>query len=99
MGSRRCGVTETSGGPTRTSSTHAISAPRLEGRQPDVDAVRAVFATMPPPNPKLVAAGRYDLKDRQIAAEVGAIAFAISVRRDGGLLIAEAERSDLQPAS
>jgi hypothetical protein len=72
---------------------------RLEGRQPDVDAVRAVFATMPPPNPKLVAAGRYDLKDRQIAAEVGAIAFAISVRRDGGLLIAEAERNDLQPAS
>jgi 2-phosphosulfolactate phosphatase len=32
---------------------------RLEGRQPDVAAVRAVLATMPPPpNPKLVAAGR-----------------------------------------
>jgi hypothetical protein len=72
---------------------------RLEGRQPDVAAIRAVLATMPPPpNPKLVAAGAYDLKDREIAAEVDAIAFA-SVRREGGLLIAEAERNDLQPAS
>jgi hypothetical protein len=52
-----------------------------------------------PPNPKLVAAGAYDLKDREIAAEVDAIASAISVRREGGLLIAEAERNDLQPAS
>jgi hypothetical protein len=53
----------------------------------------------PPPDPKLVAAGAYDLKDREIAAEVDAIAFAISVRREAGLLIAEAKRSDLQPAS
>src|ERR1700730_15336665 len=68
MGSRRRGVTETSGGPTRTNSAHAISAPRLEGRQPDVAAIRAVLATMPPPpNPKLVAAGAYDLKDREMA--------------------------------
>jgi len=73
---------------------------RLEGRQPDVAAIRAVLATMPPPpNPKLVAAGAYDLKDREIAAEVDAIAVAISVRRETGLLIAEAERNDLQPAS
>jgi hypothetical protein len=100
MCSTRRGVTETSGGPTRTSSAHAISAPRLEGRQPDVAAIQAVLATMPPPpNPKLVAAGTYDLKDREIAAEVDAIAFAISVRREAGLLIAEAERNDLQPAS
>jgi hypothetical protein len=54
---------------------------------------------MPPqPNPKLVAEGAYDPKDREIAAEVDAIAFAIPVRREGGLLIAEAERNDLQPA-
>ena len=73
---------------------------RLEGRQPDVAGVRTLIATMPPPpNPKLVAARAYDLKDREIAAEVDAIAFAISVRREGGLLIAEAERNDLQPAS
>ena len=43
------------------------------------------------------AARAYDLKDREIAAEVDAI--AISVRREGGLLIAEAERNDLQPGS
>jgi 2-phosphosulfolactate phosphatase len=73
---------------------------RLEGRQPDVAAVRVLLATMPPPpNPKLVATAAYDLKDREIAAEVDAIAFAISVRREEGLLIAEAERNDLQPAS
>jgi len=73
---------------------------RLEGRQPDVAAVRTLLATIPPPpNPKLVAAGAYDLKDREIAAEVDAIAFAISVRLEGGLLVAEAERNDLQPAS
>ena len=73
---------------------------RLEGRQPDITAIRAVLATMPPPpDPKLVAAGVYDLKDRENAAEIDAIAFAISVRLEGGLLIAEAERNDLQPAS
>ena len=72
----------------------------LEGRQPDVAAIRAVLATMPPPpNPKPVTAGAYDLKDRENAAEVDAIAFAISVRLEGGLLIAEAERNDLLPAS
>jgi hypothetical protein len=53
----------------------------------------------PPPNPKPVTAGAYDLKDRENAAEVDAIAFAISVRLEGGLLIAEAERNDLLPAS
>jgi len=55
---------------------------RLEGRQPNVAAIRAVLATMPPPpNPKLVAVRVYDLKDHKIAAEVDALAFAISVRR------------------
>jgi len=73
---------------------------RLEGRRPDVAAVRVLLATMPPPpNPKLIAAGAYDPKDREVAVEVDAIAFAISVRREVGLLIAEAERNDLQPAS
>ena len=44
---------------------------RPEGGQPDVAVVRAVVATMPPPpNPKPVAAGAYDPKDREIAAEV-----------------------------
>jgi len=58
-----------------------------------------LLATMPPPNPKLVATVAYGLKDREIAAEVDAIAFAISVRREEGLLVAEAERNDPQPAS
>jgi hypothetical protein len=45
----------------------------------------------PPPDAELVKTGAYDVKDREIAAQVGAMAFAIAVRRDGGLLIAEAE--------
>jgi 2-phosphosulfolactate phosphatase len=73
---------------------------RLEGRQPDIAAVRALVATMPPPpNAKLIAEGAYNPKDREIAAHVDAMDFAISVRLEGGLLIAEAERNDLQPAS
>jgi hypothetical protein len=65
---------------------------RLEGRQGDVAAVQALVATMPPPpDAELVETGAYDVKDREIAAQVDAIAFAIAVRRDGGLLIAEAE--------
>ena len=73
---------------------------RLEGRQPDVAAVRVLLVTMPPPpNPKLIAAGAYHPKDREVAVEVDAIAFAISVRREAGLLIAEAERNGVQQAS
>src|SRR5262249_44712212 len=65
---------------------------RLEGRQPNVAAVRALVATMPPPpDSELVKTGAYDVKDREIAAQVDAMPFAIAVRRDGGLLIAEAE--------
>ena len=65
---------------------------RLEGRRPDVAAVRVLLATMPPPpNPKLVAAGTYDPKDREIAAQVDAMKLAIVIRREGGLLIAEPE--------
>jgi len=63
---------------------------RLEGRRPDVAAVRVLLATMPPPlNPKLVAAGAYDPKDREIAAQVDAMKLAIVIRREGGLLIAD----------
>jgi hypothetical protein len=81
--------------PKRTSCAHYLRA-RLEAGQPDVAAIRAVLTTMRPPlDPKVVAAGAYDLKDREIAAEVDAIAFAISVRREGGLLIAEAEQGEL----
>jgi len=37
-----------------------------------------LLATMPPPpNPKLIAARAYDPKDREVAVEVDAIAFAI----------------------
>jgi 2-phosphosulfolactate phosphatase len=65
---------------------------RLEGRQPDVTAVRALIATMPPPpSAKLVVAGACDLKDREIAAHIDAMDFAIAVRRKKGLLVAEAE--------
>jgi hypothetical protein len=39
------------------------------------------------------------VKDREIAAQVDAMDFAISVRLEGGLLIAEAERNDIEPAS
>jgi len=64
---------------------------RLEGRQPDVAAVRGLLASMPPPpNPKLVAEGAYDLKDRE-AAQVDAMKLVITVRREGRLLIAEPE--------
>jgi 2-phosphosulfolactate phosphatase len=64
---------------------------RLEGRQPDVAAVRGLLASMPPPNPKLVAEGAYDLKDRETAAQVDAMKLVITVRREGRLLIAESE--------
>jgi 2-phosphosulfolactate phosphatase len=64
---------------------------RLEGRQPDVAAVRGLLASMPPPNPKLVAEGAYDLKDRETAAQVDAMKLVITVRREGRLLIAEPE--------
>jgi hypothetical protein len=51
-----------------------------------------LLATIPPPpNRKLVAEGAYDLKDREIAAQVDAMKLAIAVRREGGLLIAEPE--------
>ena len=54
---------------------------------------------MGPPNAKLVAQEDYDLKDREIAAEVDAMALAISVRRKEGLSIAEAKRNRGKPAA
>ena len=65
---------------------------RLEGRQPDKAAIRALLAGMPPPaNAKLVASGQYDLRDRDIAAEIDRVPFAIRVRREGGLMVATPE--------
>jgi 2-phosphosulfolactate phosphatase len=65
---------------------------RLEGREPDRDAIRALVLSMPPPpDPALVAAGAYDPYDRAIAAEIDRVPFALALRRDQGLLIAEAE--------
>jgi 2-phosphosulfolactate phosphatase len=68
---------------------------RLEGRHPDPAAIRALLKTMPrPPDPRLVAAGAYDPRDRDIAADIDRVPFALAVRRHDGLLIAEAELPD-----
>jgi 2-phosphosulfolactate phosphatase len=65
---------------------------RLQGRQPDTVAVRALLASMPPPpNAALVASGAYDPRDRDVAAEIDRVAFAVRVRQEAGLLIATAE--------
>jgi 2-phosphosulfolactate phosphatase len=62
---------------------------RLEGRQPDIAALRALLATMaPPPNPRLLASGDFDLADRDIATHVDLVRFAILVRSEAGLLVA-----------
>jgi 2-phosphosulfolactate phosphatase len=65
---------------------------RLEGRQPDQAAIRALLACMPPPpNGRLVASGAYDLRDRDIAAEIDRVPFAIRVRQEDGLMVAMRE--------
>jgi hypothetical protein len=65
---------------------------RLGGRQPNIPALQALLATMPPPpSPHLVSVGAYDMKDREVAGQVDKMGFAIAVRRQGELLIAEAE--------
>jgi hypothetical protein len=86
--------------PTRTNSARSISALALKA------ANQTLLQSERWPRPcrrhrtrSRLPAGAYDLKDRENAAEVDSIAFAISVRLEGGLLIAEAERNDLQPAS
>ena len=66
---------------------------QLEGRKPDVKAIEALLATMtPPPDAALVANGDYDPRDRTIAAQIDTLPFAIGVRRECELLIADPER-------
>jgi 2-phosphosulfolactate phosphatase len=68
---------------------------RLQGRRPDAAAVRALLSTMaPPPDDELVASGDYDPHDREIAAEVDVVPFAILVQAEGDLLIATPEGTD-----
>ncbi len=63
---------------------------RLEGRTPDEAALFRLAATMvPPPNAALVASGDYDLRDRDLALRLDLVSFAIAVRREADLLIAE----------
>ena len=63
---------------------------RLEGRRPDVAALRgAIHSMAPPPNPALLASGDYHARDRAMALDVGGLPLAIEVRRCGGLLMAE----------
>ena len=63
---------------------------RLEGRTPDTAALFRLAATMvPPPNAARVASGDYDVRDRELAFQLDLVPFAIAVRRDGDLLIAE----------
>ncbi len=65
---------------------------RLEGRSPDAAAMRRFTETLvPPPSPKVVAAGDYHPDDRRIALDVDRFAFAIRVRREAELLIARPE--------
>ena len=68
---------------------------RLQGRRPDAPAIRLLLSTMaPPPDARLVASGDYDRRDRDIAAEVDAVPFAIQVRAESDMLIATAEGMD-----
>ncbi len=63
---------------------------RLEGRTPDAEALFRLIASMaPPPNASLIASGDYDLGDRELALQLDLVPFAITVRRERGLLIAE----------
>jgi len=67
---------------------------RLEGRRPSIPAIQDLLTTMtPPPDAPLVASGEYDLRDREIAAHIDRSPFAIRVRKENELLIAEPERS------
>jgi 2-phosphosulfolactate phosphatase len=62
---------------------------RLEGRRPDVEALRALLASMAPPvDPMLIASGDADPLDREIATRIDSVPFAVLVRREAGLLVA-----------
>lgn len=63
---------------------------RLQGRTPDRDALAQVVASLVPPiNPALAASGDYDPRDRSLALQIDLVPFAIAVRREADLLIAE----------
>jgi 2-phosphosulfolactate phosphatase len=66
---------------------------RLQGRQPDKAALRRIIESLVPPiEPDLIARGDYDPRDREIALETDRVPFAIRVRPEQGLLVAEPER-------
>ncbi len=65
---------------------------RLQGREPDRAALAQLLQTMaPPPNPALIDSGDYHPDDRAICVGVDRFPLAIAVRREDGLLVAEAE--------
>ena len=71
---------------------------RLEGRRPDVAALRtAIHGMAPPPNPALLATGDYRPQDREMALDVDRLALAIEIDHAGGLLVAEPRWRDGVP--
>jgi 2-phosphosulfolactate phosphatase len=63
---------------------------RLQGRAPDRAALAQLVASLVPPiNPALAASGDYDPRDRSLALQIDLVPFAIAVRREADLLIAE----------
>jgi len=66
---------------------------RLQGRTPDRTALVQLAASLVPPiNPGLAASGDYDPRDRSLALQIDLVPFAIAVRREADLLIAERHR-------
>lgn len=64
---------------------------RLQGRTPDGTAIRALLSTMPPPiNPRLIDTGDADPRDREIAARIDSVPFAVRVRLVDGRPVATA---------
>jgi 2-phosphosulfolactate phosphatase len=62
---------------------------RLEGRDPDAEAVQRLLSTMVPPvAQQLLASGDYDLRDREIALQINSLPFAIAVSSEEGALVA-----------
>ncbi|HUA50669.1 MAG TPA: 2-phosphosulfolactate phosphatase [Candidatus Sulfotelmatobacter sp.] len=63
---------------------------RLQGRAPDRTALAQLAASLVPPiNSALAASGDYDPRDRSLALQIDLVPFAIAVRREADLLIAE----------
>ena len=83
-----------------TSSARSTFAPALKAGTQTFPPLRALIANMPPPpNAKLVAEGGLRPERSRDRRTGHATAFAISGRREGKSLIAEAERNNFQPAS